>query len=687
MGIIDRNFDYIVLDMIESATRNAKSFPLNLGGIAGVGGGVGGPPGGFIGWLPQTRVAYDYDEIASSGLPASGWSLLDNLNHIRYRLGILESGAIPGTITVVDDETITTYGNVDTIHFSGGVVVNDLGGGEVQVVVTASGGGGGDGTYLRLDTTNGPLTGTIEVYGLTAGDSATYFEGTGDAYVLDAEQYTVNDSVSSPVGLFYRQTTGAGNITAPMIWGRQTGVGGAGTITGDFILLEDVETGAYFQVDASGYVDIPSGALYTINSVLATTVELLLSSADTFDTADRIFFYDDTAGQMRYIYWTNLLLALDALYDEKGDAMTVQIGLDNHAALTTTAHGGIRELLSAARTYYVRTDGSDSNNGLTDSSGGAFLTVQHAFDVLATIDKNGYTVTIHVGSGTFAEDVTTHVGEGEGDVYLIGTLSLQETATSATVAAGSGATQGTVTKTGQWTGDTYANLLAYFVTDDSYSIIDSHTNDTLTLVGVAPSSTTQNVSVYDWGTVIQSLSTKEHQVYVQFIELNGGGIATVVNLQQFGTITMNECHIVNKRISVNRARFSFVDSSYEYSAAGGEHVGAIYAGFFDIQRSKILMANNTASMVCDNGSIILLRYGAIIDGAAGANKATYGCHVTLNATMEFTNNSSLGYVRVRNCDLGILADYGAQVTGTTNTQYSGNTTDTSADAASFAAIN
>lgn len=64
--------------------------------------------------------------------------------------------------------------------------------------------------------------------------------------------------------------------------------------------------------------------------------------------------------------------------------------------------GEARELLSANRTYYVRSDGSNSNTGLADSSSGAFLTIAKAMSVIATIDFNGYTVTVQVRDGTFA---------------------------------------------------------------------------------------------------------------------------------------------------------------------------------------------------------------------------------------------------------------------------------------------
>jgi hypothetical protein len=80
-----------------------------------------------------------------------------------------------------------------------------------------------------------------------------------------------------------------------------------------------------------------------------------------------------------------------------------------------------REMLTGNRTYYVRTDGSDSNTGLANTSGGAFLTIQKAIDVIAaTLDLGPYNVTISVGAGTFTGANTLKRYQGVGPVTIQG---------------------------------------------------------------------------------------------------------------------------------------------------------------------------------------------------------------------------------------------------------------------------
>ena len=87
----------------------------------------------------------------------------------------------------------------------------------------------------------------------------------------------------------------------------------------------------------------------------------------------------------------------------------------------TTLGGGGRDVLAANRTYYVRANGSDSNNGLANTSGGAFLTIQKAIDVVAALDLSIYDVDIRVADGTYTAAATVEAPwVGSGAVTLTG---------------------------------------------------------------------------------------------------------------------------------------------------------------------------------------------------------------------------------------------------------------------------
>lgn len=78
-----------------------------------------------------------------------------------------------------------------------------------------------------------------------------------------------------------------------------------------------------------------------------------------------------------------------------------------------------REKLTAARTYYVRGDGSDSNDGMTNSAGGAFLTVQKALDTVGTIDFGIYDVTVKLATTTTWTENLTYGPQVTGGGQLI----------------------------------------------------------------------------------------------------------------------------------------------------------------------------------------------------------------------------------------------------------------------------
>lgn len=103
-----------------------------------------------------------------------------------------------------------------------------------------------------------------------------------------------------------------------------------------------------------------------------------------------------------------------------GIAATTVQGAINELDTEKAAVAAVREKLTAARTYYVRTDGSDSNNGLTDSSGGAFLTIQKAMEVVGNLDNATFGVTVQVRTGGFTGPVFLPLMVGTGLLDIVG---------------------------------------------------------------------------------------------------------------------------------------------------------------------------------------------------------------------------------------------------------------------------
>ena len=156
---MNSRFDWTILEAINNAFRAVKAAPLVLGGVVGSGGGGGGPVGGFVGHLPQTRVTYDLSELATPSTPASGMSLLDNLNHIRQRLTVVEaSSGGGGSPLSVEDEGVLVSSGVTVLNFEGdSVTATETSTGIVTISISGITGSGG-GLYTESETP--PSSGT-----------------------------------------------------------------------------------------------------------------------------------------------------------------------------------------------------------------------------------------------------------------------------------------------------------------------------------------------------------------------------------------------------------------------------------------------------------------------------------------------------------------------------------------------
>lgn len=310
---------------------------------------------------------------------------------------------------------------------------------------------------------------------------------------------------------------------------------------------------------------------------------------------------------------------------------------------------------------------------------GAFNSIQYALDTLSGV--YGGDVTINISAGTYAEsiDMSGKYPTGEYNITFSGTLSLEESVSSATVAAGSGATQGTVTKASQFVGDSYRGYLCYFVTDDEYRIIDSNTDDALTVVGLCPSSTSQDVNIYSWDTTISSRFDLLTQDNVVFTNINFTDRLVATN----SSMTLSNCSFVNDGIELqvlNGSQVSSVlNSVFEQngSSSGGYCVNAI--NLCSVRLDGCLLHNSTGA----TGRGIQVAGMCSIDILSGTkiDQFQYGVVAATNSVVTFYQTA--GYDRIYNCTSGVYSTTGSMIVGTANNQYSGNSTDETATSASY----
>lgn len=595
------------------------------------------------GYLRFGTMGVEYMRISSSGEigffgagPTSG----------RYSFSLAMIGTAARSIGMERHTTANTAGNNLTIQAGGATSAATDKAGGILLLQAGIGTGATRGTVqigTRYPTTSGTgdniaITNALCVFS-TAADTTWVTMGSGSTTGgIAGNSFNVSGQV---VGYFasYRHTTAntAGNVLIVQAGGATSGA--TDKAGGQLILKSGISTGT-------------------------GTSQILLQTATpgTTGTSDNSF--------------------------------VTRVTIDNTGATfsgpvysTTT-----REKLTANRTYYVRTDGSDSNTGLADSSGGAFLTWGAAITKCKTLDLAGYTVTIQDGSGgthSYTELVTVTDIIGGNLVLQGAAMTLQETATSATVAAGTTSTKGTVTKTGQFTGNDYQGYWAYFVTDGVYRVIDSNTNDVLTLVGYAPSSTTQDVSIYYPTTIIQNGTSQtlliKNQDSVAIYDIKFTSSKANASLPLVGTSGIelyNARQITFERVFFDCSFFasvlcrSDITKCAGYITFNGGTVVVHVQSIVWLYGSRFKTSAN-ANINANYAGYINVREQTVIDGGASS-----ACNVQRHSILRFPST----YEVVRNAGVGINASLFGLADGTANNQYSGNTTDESADATSYGYI-
>jgi hypothetical protein len=333
--------------------------------------------------------------------------------------------------------------------------------------------------------------------------------------------------------------------------------------------------------------------------------------------------------------------------------------------------------------YVDGTDGSDSidKGGAVDS--GAFKTVQYAVNQIPGLV--GGDVTIYINDETYNEDVVIRGKMPTGDytITLQGTLSQQTSGTATGKTAGSRANYGTLTHAGQF--GSYDNKIVYITAADEYRIIDSDTSNVITIVDYFSDATNKGYVIYDWGTVIDTIDIAAGQkaVVLKYIAFTGSGYA--VDIASFGEATLTVCKIQSSdyngltcqqgRVVINECYAKTTQNKVVINVAG--------AGYATVGRTKVEANSNLANgyYIADI-SVMIVTGALVIDGSAGANKASAG----LQAFNQGAINCALKYSKIRNCDTGVAATYGGNAIYTWYHQYSGNTANESAHSTSYSYI-
>jgi hypothetical protein len=174
---------------------------------------------------------------------------------------------------------------------------------------------------------------------------------------------------------------------------------GSGSITGNFTVGPGGTGSTSAALVISGGSTGPGGggyAAFTKNGANGWFVGNISAVLGT-TSADYVL-YSATAGSIYTAGYTTGVVTFNG-----SPLVPTAAALDNSTKAASTAYVDrtVRDKLTSARTYYVDAAGSDSNTGLVNSAGGAFLTVAKALAVAGALDAASSQLTIQINAGTW----------------------------------------------------------------------------------------------------------------------------------------------------------------------------------------------------------------------------------------------------------------------------------------------
>jgi hypothetical protein len=197
---------------------------------------------------------------------------------------------------------------------------------------------------------------------------------------------------------------------------------GTGVVSNaEFAALDGVTGNVQAQLDNRPQLSNPNTFtnVQKITSVTGTNTAPALSiEGSTFNAALQIKNTTATTGKRYSLYSYN---GGDFAIANETDTYTIA-QVDGASKIWTFPAGvkspDIPNKTTADITYYVRTDGSDSNTGLANSAVGAFKTIQKAVSMIPMIVNHA--VIVNAAAGTYAEEISISGFSGRGTIQING---------------------------------------------------------------------------------------------------------------------------------------------------------------------------------------------------------------------------------------------------------------------------
>lgn len=154
------------------------------------------------------------------------------------------------------------------------------------------------------------------------------------------------------------------------------------------------------------FTPVATRVLSQVNTLLASLGNGIVTAfAGVSSAADKLAYFTGSSA-MSVIDFKSWARSFISAADVAAGRTSLSVYSKAEADAKYRTLTGSRERITANRTYYVRTDGSDSNTGLSNTAGGAFRTIQYAVNyVTQNVDAGTYSITINVADGTYSESV------------------------------------------------------------------------------------------------------------------------------------------------------------------------------------------------------------------------------------------------------------------------------------------